>query len=427
MAVIAPHVSRLRTLVCTGYTPKDFRGIRSHPAPLLKTLHIFPDNMRDILYQDGYPRRRLLPPLFNDNFPSLRELVVNGYNPFPNNRFSDLSSLHLLLPSVDDRNRFWTPLFALLQGSPRLEELFLSLEASFPAIPDSIPASAALHSLQRLHIRSFTSNLARQFLNLVDLPLDGISMQFTNIVQGFDWMFPPTLPLELSFHSVTSLEIVYSPDDGFTIQGTNHGMTIRVSEASGSKAMHTEIFPRLVSRMDWQFPLRELWIHAGRQVFFTPPPLSKFTLLEKLFVRAPVGGDWLFQMLDVESGTVPCPLLSWLDLSEMRPLRVEFMVEVLRARSEAGCRLQKLRLENAPRLVKDVGQSRVRYYVNELEFFDENSGPCGMELPADCETGLGEWWEPWSEDYVKFLYQLVSTDVDWYGCDFHYGYGTAAW
>ena len=415
IAVIAPHVSRLRTLVCTGEAPEDFCNIASYPAPLLEALHIFSNDARDIIYLDIFARRLILPPLFNDNFPSLRELVVDGYNPFPNNRFRNLSSLHLSLSSVDDRDRFWVPLFALLRGSPRLEELFLSLGASrnhFPAISDSIPTPATLHSLQRLHIRSFTSNLARQFLSLVDLPLDGIAMQFTNIVQGFDWMFPPTLPLELSFHSMTSLEIIYVPNHGFIIQGTNRETAIRISESSGSKAMCTEIFLHPVLWMGSQFPLRELWIHVGWQVAYEPPPLSKFTLLEKLVVRAPVGGDWLFQMLDVDSGTVPCPFLSWLDLSEMPPLGVEFMVEVLRARSKAGCKLRRLRLENAPRLVKDVGQSLVRDYVNELEFFEKGSGPCGLGLPAVCTTGLGEWWEPWSDDYAKFQYQPVFTEDD---------------
>ncbi|KAF9653402.1 hypothetical protein BDM02DRAFT_3257923 [Thelephora ganbajun] len=398
LAVIAPYTNRLRALSCSGYTTGEFLNFSDRPAQLLETLHI---RSREYHHSEDP-----LPTLFDGDFPSLRELVVNGYNPLPNNHFRNLTSFHLHLSSVSAGSSLWIPLLEVLRDSPQLEELFLNFDIynGFPSVPN-IPDPAALHALQRLHLRGVRSTLTRRFLNLVDLVPNGIAMQFTNIIPEFDWMAPPTLPPELSLHSVTSLEIIYPPTHGFIVQGTNPGMQIRVAEASDSNNMHAAILSRLIPRTDLQSPLRELWIHIERRKEQNFVSLPEFPHLEKLVVRVTTEGNsihCLLLMLDVD-GQVPCPLLSTLDLSG--PLEMGSLVKVLKVRSKGGCRLEKLRLGRAHVLVEDIERLRVQDYVDELELFGAGADaePCGMELPAVCTTELGEWWESWTKRRVEYL------------------------
>lgn len=401
LAVVAPHAHRLRTLSCRGCLIDDFSNLSNRPVPLLETLHILPHDYFD---SENPP----LPTLFNRDSPSLRELAVNGYNPFPNNCFSGLSSFHLRLSSGDVGLTFWTPLLATLRDSPQLEELFLHVGAVFnyTTSAQDIPAPAILHALQKLHLRGTPSSMTRRLLNLIDLAPNGIAMQFTNITPELDWMFPPTLPLELSLHAVTSLEIIYVSGRGLIIQGTNPGMRIRIAELSNSDAVYAEIFSRLVARPSLQFSLRELWIHVERKKEYKLPSLSGFPHLEKLAVRVTTNGypiHRLLRMLDVDANTghVPCPLLSTLDLSGV--LGMLFLLKVLGARSKAGCRLERLRLGKAHVVMGGIVMIQLQDYVNELELFDADVEPCGMELPAVCMTELGEWWEPWTKHEVGFL------------------------
>ncbi|KAF9783010.1 hypothetical protein BJ322DRAFT_188059 [Thelephora terrestris] len=242
LAAVVPYVNRLRALRCAGSSIQDFSELCNRPAPLLEILHILPHT--------DLASRGALPALFNDDFRSLRELYVNDFNPFPNNHFQGLSSLRLQLSPTGINVTFWNPFFETLRNSRRLEELFLSLgfcSNHFPSVQD-IPTLVALRDLQRLHIRGFASNLASQFLNSVDLPPNRIAMQFTNIIPQFDWMRPPTLPLDLSFHAATSLEIIYFYPSGLTVQGTSHNMQIRLFEHADSTSMHTEIFLSFLRR-----------------------------------------------------------------------------------------------------------------------------------------------------------------------------------
>jgi len=379
-----------------GCTIDDFSQLSNRPVPLLETFHILPHDHFD---SECPP----LPTLFNRDSTSLRELFVNGYNPFPNNHFKNLSSFNLQLLSGEVCLTFWTLLLTMLQDSPQLEELFLHLSFIYhhPPFYKHSPTPAALHSLRKLHLRGIPSSLTRQFLDSVDLIPNGITMQFTNIVPEFDWMFPPTLPLELSLHAVTSLEIIYVSTRGFIIQGTNSGIGIRVVEASDSDAIHAEIFSQLVGRRNPRLPLRELWIHIERKKEYKLPPLSGFPNLEKLAVKVTTNGNPIYrllQMLDVDEH-VPCPLLSTLDLSGL--VNMKHLLKVLSARSKAGCRLGKLRFGKT--LVEDALKSGVWDYVEELEFSNEDGEPRGMEFPGVCTTELGEWWEPWTKHQVGFL------------------------
>ena len=132
------------------------------------------------------------------------------------------------------------------------------------------------------------------------------------------------------------------------------------------------------------------------------PSLSEFPHLKKLVVRVTVGGDpirQLVRMLEVD-GCVPCPLLSTLDLSgELYEISLS---KVLRDRSEAGCRLERLRLQKRYAFMGYIEKSGMRDFVDELEIFDVDAEPCGMELPAVCTTSLGGWWKSWTER--RFLY-----------------------
>ena len=390
LTVLLPYVDRLRTLRCLRSSILEFPEFCNSPAQSLETLHI--------LSHPGFGAGGHLPALFNGNYPSLRELDVNEFNPFTNN-FRGLSSFRLQLSSVGGDLIFWAPFFVMLQNSPQLEELFLRLGRAgydnFPPIPD-IPTPVPLRALQRLHIYGSTSTLARGFMNSVDLPSNGIATQFTNI-QRFDWMSPPTFPLDLSFHAMTSLEIINSPDCGFVIQGATHKTQIRVVETSNSDSAQSKLFSILVPQVNLQLSLRELWIHTGRAMEYRLPPFSEFPHLEKLVVRATTGGDSIRRLLEelgITGAHLPCPLLSTLDLSGR--LNTEVLGSVLKTRSEGGCRLQRLRLGNTRELPGNLAKSRVLDYVDELDLFDVSAGPRGMELPAGCTTDLGELWQPWT-------------------------------
>ena len=87
LAVVAPYTNHLRTLSCKGRTIDDFSHLCNRSAPFLETLHILPH------YSDS--ANIPLPTLFNRYSPFLRELVVDGYNPLPNNHFRGLSSFYL--------------------------------------------------------------------------------------------------------------------------------------------------------------------------------------------------------------------------------------------------------------------------------------------------------------------------------------------
>ena len=391
LAVVAPHANRLRTLACRGCTIDDFSHFSNRSVPLLKTLDILPHDY----YDSECPP---LPTLFNRDFPSLRELAVTGYNPLANNHFTNLSSFRLRLSSPDVDPTFWTTLIATLHDSPQLEELFLRLNTIYDCLPPAqdIHTPATLHALRKLHLHGLSSAQIHQFLNFVDLAPNGIAIQFTNTAPGFDWMLPPTLPLELSLHAVTSLEIIYVSGRGFIMQGTSPGMRIRVVEVSDSDAIHLEIFPQFVRRTNPQFPLRELWIHIERKKEYKLPPLFQFPYLEKLVVRVKTNGNpirRILWMLNID-GRVQCPLLSTLDLSGV--LDMECLLEVLRARLEAGYRLGRLRLGKTCALMEEIVKFGVQDYVDELELFDEDAEPRGMELPTVCTTELEGWWEPWT-------------------------------
>ena len=355
LEVVAPYSNRLRTLSCKGCTVDDFSHLTNRPAPLLETLHILP-------YSD--PGSVTLPTLFGNDSPSLRELVVNGYNPLPNNRFRDLSSFHLQLASRRSGRTFLTPLLAMLRDSPRLEELFLRLGvvSDAPLSAHGIPTRVPLHTLQKLHIRGTPATLTHEFLDSVDFAPNGIAVQFTNIADiapGRNWMPPATLPPGLSLQAATSLEIIYAPDHGLIIQGTNAQARIRVAEASDSNTNHTEAFSGLVRHINPQFPLRELWIHVERRKKYKLPPLSKFNHLEKLVVRVTTDGNpirRLLQMLDIGRG-IPCPFLSTLVLSGA--LDVSVLSKILKARSNAGCRLGILRLGRTRVLLEEIGRAHV--------------------------------------------------------------------
>lgn len=389
---VVPYIHRLRTLSCAGPIIWDFSGVfRQRSAPLLETLHIPP--------HPGFGTGGPLPMLFNGDFPSLRELDINGFNPFPNNNFRSLSSFRLQFLSDSGNPVFWVQLFTMLRNSPQLEEFFLHLGSGHgnpPPIKDIHPP-IVLHALQRLHIRGLPPTLVGRFLKFIDLPPSGVAMQFTNI-SHFDWISPPTLPLDLSFYAATSLEIIYRPITGFVIQGANQRAQIRVVETSDSNATHEEVFSHLIPRTDLQHHLRELWIHIGRGTDLKSFPLSKFPCLEKLVVRAAPGRDPVrrLQQLEVTDNRVPCPLLSTLDLSG--GVNIELLVMVLRPRSVKGHRLQRLRLGKGRGTTKDIGKLRVRDYVDELEIFDVSLEPRGMDLPVVCTTDLGEWWQSWTPE-----------------------------
>ena len=398
--VLAPHADRLRTFSCRkiAINSDEFSQLSSRPAPLLEEFHILPYEFID----SNCPP---LPTLFNHDFPSLRKLVINGYNPFPNNRFRNLSSFHLQLRAGSVGRVFWAPFFTMLRESPQLEELYLRCASAndFPQFTKKMPTPVILHALRKLHLRNIPSSLTGQLLRSVDLIPNGIAMQFTNIVSGLDWLFPPpTLPLKLSFHAATSLEIIYSTR-GFVIQGTNQGMRIRV-EALDKDVRYAEIFSRCMSP---QIPVRDLWIHFYRMEdgrgMTKLPPLSEFPHLKKLVVRVTNHGDpinQLVRMLEVD-GYVPCPLLSTLDLSG--GLSEYCLSKVLRDRSEAGCRLERLRLQKRYVSVESIERLGMRNFVDELEICDVDEEPCGMELPAVCTTNLGGWWKPWTERRLLYL------------------------
>jgi len=381
--VVTPYTDRLRTLTCRG---DAIRHLGSRAAPSLETLYI---HSRDYFYFESPP----LPTIFNRDSPSLRELVVSGRNPLTNNRFRNLSYFRLQL----------TPGLRSLQ---RYGIVLSSKSFSYASAPSMIilcsprcdtPTSATLHTLRKLHLHGIPSSLTRWFMNSVNFAPNGIAMQFTNIVPEFDWLFPPALPLELSPHAVTPLEIVYGSSREFIMQGTNPGMQIRVAVASGLDAIHGEIFSHLARQTNPQSPLRELWIHIEREEEYKFTSLSQFQQLKKLVVRVTTNRNHicrLLRMLDIE-GCPPCPLLSTLDLSGI--LGVDLLLKVLKARSKVGCRLERLRLGKAHILVEDIVRSRVQDYVDELEIFDVDAEPCGMELPAVCATELGEWWKPWTK------------------------------
>jgi len=394
LAVVVPHTDRLRTLSCKGCTINDSPHVSNHPAPLLETLHILSHSFE----YESPP----LPTLFNRDSPSLRELAINGYKPWPNNHFRGLSSFHLQLSSEGDALDLLVPLLAMLRDSPRLEELFLwpGSARDSPLSAQGIRTRATLRALQRLHICYTPATLIHQFLGSIDLAPNGIAIQFTNAALEPDLMFPTTLPSEMSLQAATSLEIIYASGEGLIIQGTNPGMRIRVAGSSDFDGNQAEIFSRLVRRASPRFPLKELWIHVEREEEYKLPPLPQFSHLEKLIVRSTAGGDpvrQLLRMLDTD-GDVPCPLLSTLYLLGLPG--TGNLLRILKARSDAGCRLERLGLRGVHVPVECA--TMLRGYVGELELFDDDGEPCGMELPAVCMEDEGEWWKPWTEHRVAW-------------------------
>ena len=395
LAVVAPHTNRLRTLWCKGYAISESPNLSDRPAPLLEELHILPHWSET----ESPP----LQTLFDRDSPSLRRLTIDGYKPWPNNHFGGLSSFHLQLSTKGDAPTVLIPLLAMLRDSPQLEELSLCLcfvRGILPS-PHGIPTRATLYTLKKLHFRYTAASLVRQFLGSVDLARNGIAMQFTNIALGPHRVFPATLPPEMSLRAATSLEIIYIPGGGLIIQGTNPGMRIRVVGHSDSDGGLAEIFSLLVRLTSPQFPLRELWIHVEREGECKLPPLPRFSHLEKLAVRSTVGGSpirQLLRMLDTDRN-VSCPLPSTIHL--LGSPATGDLLKILKARSDAGYRLERLGLRKVQLPLESIAM--LRGYVGELELFSEEGEPCGMELPAVCMEEIGEWWEPWTKHRVAPL------------------------
>ena len=114
----------------------------------------------------------------------------------------------------------FTLLLAMLRDSPWLEELSLWLGLAGDNLPSthSIPTRAILHALQKLHFHHTPATLIRQFLSFIDLAPNGIAIQFMNAASEPDWVFPTTLPPEISLQAATSLEIVYASGDGLIVE-----------------------------------------------------------------------------------------------------------------------------------------------------------------------------------------------------------------
>jgi len=85
---------------------------------------------------------------FDHDSPSLRKVVIDGYETWRNNHFGGLSSLPLRPSSEGDALTLLIPLLAMLRDSLQLEEPFLWLGPAKDSLPSAhgIPTCAPCKS-----------------------------------------------------------------------------------------------------------------------------------------------------------------------------------------------------------------------------------------------------------------------------------------
>jgi len=341
-----------------------------------------------------------LPTLFSGHAPCLRELVLSGSAPWPNNRFGSLTSLSLLRQKDPDAHLY--SLLDIMRCSPHLEEFFL--ERDFQPIeepqhpPEREIPLIPLHLLKRLHICRLSARATRRLLGALDLLPNGISMKFSSISPEFGATFPDAIAPELSPRAATKLEVIYPPVGGAILHATNGVAHTRW--AHRFYPIYNQFFKWLAEKHHKAYPLKELWLHIGRSDFYEVPPPHTFHELETLVIETDPderSDSVVFLMITPDEGGVPFPLLSTLELRNV--CGVTKFGEVLKARSDAWCRLKTLRIRWFDGC--EARMAPLVQFVDKLEFYHVGGRTSrGLELPRECMTKRGRW-EPWSLEFVE--------------------------
>jgi len=168
-------------------------------------------------------------------------------------------------------------------------------------------------------------------------------MRFSSISLTFGDTFPETIAPELSPRAATKLEVVYPSVGGAILHATNGVAHTRW--AHRFYPGHHQFFHWIAKIPRNACPLKELWLHIDRGDCYEVPPPHILRALETLVIEtcpSEIFESAFFLMLLPDRGGVPSPRPSTLELRNV--LRVPTFGEVLKARSDAGSRLNTLRI-----------------------------------------------------------------------------------
>ena len=394
LKAVIPHTPRFRRLSALPHRGVGYAGSSpfTEPAPLLERLAIH------------HPLGDKPALLFDNQTPRLRELVMSSSGFWLKNHLWNLTSLHLVLSYARRAHHDFLPFFDMLRRCPALEEMFVSWAGWGTSLePPQLP-TVPLHSLRKLLLQSFRVDNIKYLLHTFDLKPNGIAIHLSDVHPGHEGgrtisdiqsMFPTDNSGRPSLVSSTKLELVFhARPRTMIIHTVGPGFSTRVNLLLDYFAPDSSV--------DYSFrdvfrSVKELWVRGSSRVDAGLDGLEHLAALEKLVIigRTSVTAQCFQERLSpAPSGVLPCPLLSTIDFhgdaSEMRVL-----FHVLRARSRAGGRLERVRVPSdylplpadiAPH-VRDVGSIDIP--SNALHMY-------AMELPEFCFVeGKHKWWKFW--------------------------------
>ena len=391
LEAVVPHAHRFLQLSVhpPGGDPNPFAPF-TKAAPLLEKLDI----TCPVELQQSF--------LFNDQAPLLRELVVYARNLWFQNRFGNLTSLHLTLSDhIYSRSEF-PPFFDVLRRCPALEEMFvwwITRDVALATASIQVPPIPLRH-LRKLTLHSFCVENIRYLFHLFEFGENEVAVHLREVEFAHDEV--PSVSIvqtifandnfrRLSLASPTKLELIFNTQSQtFILHAVGPNSSVRIDMCLEVDAFYELTFQDVFSSV------KELWVRGTPDWDARLDGLEHLVALEKLVLSG--RGSRLAQNLQEalssgSSGTLPCPLLSVIDCYGGEPeMREVFLLA--RARFNAGYPLERLRIPSSfvPPPV-DVSAC-----VGDVTSLDPPAMPLNvhsMELPEYCFAKDHEWWRTW--------------------------------
>lgn len=356
--ILGRHIERTR-LLRANLSRADVRSAilqLRDPVLSLEILELFGSTFEA-------PRINLPADFLGQHAPSLRSIHFSDVSPtFTPFYLPNLT--HFYLRGTDEPTPM-DSILGLFSNAPRLRDVFIFCRRTTPG---NIPFSKiTLGSLANLTLRIHDPVPILQYLRLpsikeifVELPFHPQKM---NTLTHF-------LPLELGprFADVTSMDCTVDPSYGcLVIHGPDFEAAVYALSPKGANP--ADILPTLLADKTF-FPLSNI-----RRLEFTQHddsnrfPLAEFENLEVLGLDD-CWEEFIFPVLQPSAGRTPCPRLRELIVrpSEERDFPLTCLVQLVKARKEAGCALKKITMDPEPETKSHEPITMLKEYVEELDF-----------------------------------------------------------
>jgi hypothetical protein len=282
IAALLPNSHRFRRFsVSVIPGPFDLLRVFTKAAPLLERLEI---NLCPIVPQ---------PVLFDDQTPRLRELFIFAKDLWLQNRFGNLTSLHLTLSHTVRSHSELLPFFDTLHRCPDLQELFVHWRGleMVSVVPAQLPA-VPLHRLRKLLLRSFRIENIKHLLHIFDLRANGIAIHSIDVNPGHiggssiptvQTVFPNDRWGQPSLVSCTKLEFIFhTRPRTFIVHAVGPGFSVRIDMCLDDRIRlekvnftFYDVFPSV----------KELWVRGSSRWNTKLEGFEHFPALEKLILN----------------------------------------------------------------------------------------------------------------------------------------------